>query len=245
MIHVNKIRRLSKGFTLIELTLSLTFVSVLLLAISMTIIQAGNIYSRGMVMKDINQSARSLMAEIKSDVASAGILSLDEGDYTVTKVSKRVVSGRLCLGNNSYLWNTADAIKGADSTLKLEASPDSMINIIKVPDPEKKYCAKTHTGALLVKNTVAALDVNRVSKLLFDGDHKLSITSFVINTSDTSYDSSTGQRLFSIDFAIGTGAASAMTDSRDSCRPSGEANSDPIYCNVQPFNLVVRTGGGV
>ena len=49
-----------KGFTLIELMLAMSFISVLLLSIAMVGIQAGKMYSRGIVLRDVNKAGRDI-----------------------------------------------------------------------------------------------------------------------------------------------------------------------------------------
>ncbi|UTX51280.1 prepilin-type N-terminal cleavage/methylation domain-containing protein [Candidatus Saccharibacteria bacterium TM7i] len=231
-----KIRKTNQGFTLIELMLAMTFVSVLLLAIAMTIIQAGNIYSKGMALRDINQSARLISDDFKKTVASAGRISLDGASYISTSVS-----GRLCLGNYSYLWNTIDAPGKTGVILSSDGTP---ITFIKIPDPSAVYCAKNSSGGLLAQS-VRADDAGKVTTLLSKGDHALAITALSVDTSNTVTDPSTGQRLFTVNYSIGTGDPRSMTQDRTACLLPNETNSDPIYCSVQRFSLVVRSGGEV
>ena len=98
MNHVDKTH---KGFTLIELMLAMTFISVLLLAIAMTIIQVGAIYNKGVALKDINQSGRGISDDISRTVAASEAFSLTTDYVTGTD------GGRVCLGSYSYIWNYA------------------------------------------------------------------------------------------------------------------------------------------
>jgi prepilin-type N-terminal cleavage/methylation domain-containing protein len=59
------IRGYKKGFTLIELMLAMSFISVLLLSIAMVGIQAGKMYSRGIVLRDVNQAGRDISDTIR------------------------------------------------------------------------------------------------------------------------------------------------------------------------------------
>lgn len=236
-------RKRSQGFTLIELMLSMAFVSALLLAIAMTIIQAGNIYNKGMALKDINQSARSIATDMQRTIATAGNISLGPDNYIVQMSGARAVTGRLCLGNYSYIWNTIDATTAMPISMRINET--ELIKAVKIPDATGIYCARDTSGALTVRNTIRPADVSRITQLLVDGDHELSIASFAVTSSDAAYDNATGQRLFTISYAISTGDAAAMTSDRNSCREAGSAGANPIYCNVQRFDLVVRSGGGV
>ena len=234
-----------QGFTLVELMLAMVFVSMLLLAIAMTIIQAGNIYSKGMALKDINQSARMLIDDMKRTVSAAGAVQLDAGSYMVRPATGVPVSGRLCLGNYSYLWNTVDATLENTHALRLPGGNPTLISMVKVVDVNKVYCATQTNGAPVIANTVRAADVEKVSSLLVEGDHTLSMTGFTVNIGSTAVDPTTGQRLLSVAFGIGTGEPSAMKADRSGCLAPGVANANPTYCNVQQFDLVIRTEGGV
>ena len=50
-----------RGFTLIELMLAIAFISMLLLAIAAVGIQVGRIYTRGIVLRDVNQAGREYL----------------------------------------------------------------------------------------------------------------------------------------------------------------------------------------
>lgn len=114
--------------------------------------------------------------------------------------------------------------------------------MIKVADPGRKYCAKNSLGALTY-TTISVADQIVTTELLKSGDHDLGIHSFVFNTPPASaLDDSTGQQLYSIRYVIGTSAISAMNANQTACLPPNTANADPLYCNVQQFNLVVRAG---
>ena len=247
MIHVNKHTISSRaGFTLIELMLAMAFVSVLLLAIALTIIQVGNIYSKGMALKDINQSARTINEDLRRTIAAAGSVSLEDDSYVVQSLADGTpVSGRLCLGGYSYVWNTVDASGSSQDSIKVSPTDDTLVTLVRVPDPSRIYCAKNTSNVLAVRGSIRAEDVPKVTTLLARGDHSLAITSFSIKSSATAQDNTTGQRLFSIAYGIGTGDPSTMEADRMSCRPPSDAASDSVFCNVQGFEVVVRSGEGV
>ncbi len=238
----------SQGFTLIELMLAMAFISVLLLAIAMTIIQVGTIYNRGMTLKEVNQSARSMSDELRRGIASSEAFALS------TKYVTNSAGARLCLGQNSYIWNYAKAITSADSELTEYASASlnatlGSIRFLKVPDPAGIYCAKNpSTGKFLygdIRTQDAGPATNITTELLKAGDRTLSIHQFSISSGANAKDSVTGQQLYSISFTIGTGNVTALTDDQSSCLPPGDPDSDFAYCTVQQFSLVVRAGDRV
>ena len=88
------------GFTLIELLLSLAFVSFLLIfVISATLAVMGE-YNKGIALKQINQSARSIIADMTTVVrlSTSGTANLSA-----------LASGRACFNGVSYVWNIKNA----------------------------------------------------------------------------------------------------------------------------------------
>lgn len=225
-----------RGFTLVELMLAMAFVSALLLAIAMTVIQIGNIYNRGITYKNVNQVGSSLVSELQRGIASSApfkvfINDVGEGEHYI----KKDWGGRLCTGQYSYIWNYGKAIKNPALTNNKYSDPDSdeAIRFIKVLDSNKNYCAAP--DAFITKSDAV--------ELLNDGQSDLAIHSFSIGPyDDSTYDLVTHQRLYNISFLLGTNDQDALDGSDNSCRLANEANSDPTYCAVNQFDIVVRAG---
>ena len=98
------IRGYKKGFTLIELMLAMSFISVLLLSIAMVGIQAGKMYSRGIVLRDVNQAGRDISDTIRRDFLQTNAEKIDSTGLRAPNNSNWS-TGRLCLGSHSYVWN--------------------------------------------------------------------------------------------------------------------------------------------
>jgi type II secretory pathway pseudopilin PulG len=135
MSHVNQ----KSGFTLVELMLAMGFVSVLLIAVLLTIIQIGGIYNRGLTLKEVSQAGRSLSSEIQRSISTSMPFDLDDSHYI-----SQPNGGRLCLGNYSYIWNYGQAIDDGDMN-KLNRYDDGdkrneIIYMVKTYDPGLHYC---------------------------------------------------------------------------------------------------------
>ena len=74
--------RRTKGFTIVELSLAMTFVSMLLLAIAMTAIQAGSLYNKGLVLESVNQAGRDIGDMLRRDFMQANAVRISKGDDT-------------------------------------------------------------------------------------------------------------------------------------------------------------------
>lgn len=252
----------TRGFTLIELMLSMTFVAILLLTIAMSVIQMGTIYNRGMAIKEVNQAARDVADDLRRSVQATGVFAISSSNADTTdfvRLTKSVngvtvpVSGRLCLGNYSYIWNTASALEGStpfpDRARYLTSAgiAGDAVNFVRVADTGKKYCAKDVSGILLNKNILYA-DTDNSTELIKPGDHTIHVLSFNVTTTDAAYDATSGQRLYQVLYTLGTGDTSAMTFTSGvptSCLPPGNPNSNLAYCNVQQFGIVLRAGNTV
>lgn len=249
------------GFTLIELMLAMTFVSVLLITIALTIIQMGTIYNRGMTLKEVNQASRDIADDFRRSVASSPSFSVpettistaDTTDYVIIANPDRttIYGGRLCMGNYSYIWNTAKALQADTANndqhitrYRSQSGQDTPVHFMKSPDVGKKYCQKDTDGELLNKSIVQS-DAAEAVELLKPGDHSLGVLLFQAVSSQEANDTTTGQRLYTFNYTIGSGDVSAMNQDQTACLPPGNLSSNLTYCNVQKFSIVLRAGNGV
>jgi len=227
MSHVDK----KSGFTLIELMLAMGFVSVLLIAIAMTVIQIGNIYNRGLTLKEVNQAGRSLSSELQRSISESAPFNISPGEGN--RYIKQTWGGRLCLGNYSYIWNYGKDIKSGNSNLNVYSNPNSPIRFVKVTDPNTSYC-KDPTSKINSSDAVELINVDQ---------HDLVVHSFNIGGDASADNTRIGQRLYYIDFVIGTNDGNAlMVESGVSCKPPSYIGSDLAYCSVNQFNIVARAG---
>jgi len=244
--------RVKSGFTIIELTLAMTFISVLLLAIAMTIVQLAEVYNRGLTIGELNQSARTISADISKDISVAPAFSLTSGaGHYVTQSW----GGSLCLGQYSYVWNFGSAVSayksGGNQTVNLMLNSDgtkSAFNLVRVVDS---------TGSMCLNNSAKTVPVGG-TELLSVTDHDLAVHEFCVVSNAAASDTLTGQQLFTVAYAIGTNDGAALTaastqacsggnvsDGLTACKPPGQTGADLQYCDVQEFTLVARAQNAV
>jgi len=234
-----------QGFTLIELMLAMAFVSALLIAIAMTVIQIANIYNRGMTLKDVNQAGRSLASELQRSIAASAAFNINTG------VGSRYIvqdwGGRLCLGQYSYIWNYGKAIDTGDTArLNTYSNSTDQIRFVKVLDPNTTYCSDSSTEI----DSTSAVELLNIGQKASEqsGVHTLAIHDFTISTSATAGDAKTGQQLYSMKFLIGTNDQTSLTFDAGGdviCKAPSESGADPAYCSVNQFNVVARAGNTV
>jgi type II secretory pathway pseudopilin PulG len=219
------------GFTIIELMLAMSFVSVLLIAIAMTVIQIGGIYNRGLTLKSVNQAGRMLTSELQRSIASSMVfdVSAAPGSQWV----KQEWGGRLCTGSYTYVWNYGNAIDKDDSRLNKYSDSDDTIRFTKVYDPSVELCTDPN-----VKPPVAS-----AVELLNIGENNLAVHNFSISSSSS--DPKTRQRLYSVNFVIGTNNQEAIDANHMTCKPPSDKESDLTYCSVNSFSIVVHAGNVV
>lgn len=113
-----------RGFTLVELLLSMAFVGFVLLFIVFAIFQVMGNYNKGIAIKNINQTARSITEEMSRFVRSTNTEAIN-----VNEVSR----GRLCLGGVSYVWNVT-------SSTTNRYTSGSPVTMARVEDPAGTLC---------------------------------------------------------------------------------------------------------
>lgn len=92
-----------RGFTIIELLLAMTFLSILLMAITMLIMQTIGIYDKGISLRAVDKAGRTLSSDVQR--------SFNQADPSKIIIPAPVnsgtpqESGRICTGNYSYVWN--------------------------------------------------------------------------------------------------------------------------------------------
>lgn len=224
--------RNKQGFTLIELMLAMTFVSALLLAIAMTVIQISNIYTRGLTLKEVNQAGRTISTELKRGISqSAPFTVLGPGP---TKYVVRPWGGRLCVGQYTYVWNYGSTLSKRNPPANgsnIYRNSASKIRFIKVPDSSGSYCS---TPTKPIESTGAI-------ELLASGDRDLALHRFTISNNPPT-DAKSSQSLYSISYVIGTNDQTALMSGsgQTSCRAPSDAASDLNYCSINQFDIVVR-----
>lgn len=227
----------NEGFTLIELTLSMSFISVLLLAIAMTVMQISSIYNKGVTLKATNQAGRSIGYELQKSISQVMPFNIDVDNPSSRYVTNEY-GGRLCTGQYSYVWNYGSKI--SDSRRNRYSVPNNNVNInfIKVVDSNANYCT----------DVSSVIDYSKSVELLPPGEHNLAVHSFDVVSNYMISDPKTNRRLYNIQYTIGTNNQSALTGGSSAatkCKDPGQSGSDPDYCSVNQFNISVLAGSSV
>lgn len=230
------------GFTIIELMLAMAFVSVLLIAITMTIIQLSNIYNKGTTLRAVDQAGRAISQDLQFTLSSSQPLDIGVNGADGLNYKQQVQvggemsnpdGGRLCTGSYSYVWNTGH---GISNPVNVYETGTEQIRMVKVRD----------TGALYCSDVARPVKSEDATELLSAGDRELAVQSFRI--APVAIDAVAGQVLYSVELELGTNDQESLTRSATittidtSCRPPSDAASARDFCAVSKFEFTVRTG---
>lgn len=240
------------GFTLVELMLAMAFVSMLLLSITMTAIQAGRIYNRGMVLRTVNQSGRDISDSIRRDFlqTNATKITTPEGgsaDSPVVVVEEggSQISGRFCLGQYSYVWNTAETLDQKDlSNPSVVYTTDggadkTSVSLVRVEDRDGQLCQRD----ISTSRYPSAINITSATHLLtpIGADdvviavHDMKITRMT--------DSDGSEQLYRIQFTLGTSEMSEINTLDGTCKPPDDEQANADFCAINNFDMIVRTNG--
>lgn len=234
-----------KAFTLIELMLAMTFVSVLLIAIAMLTIQISNTYTKGITLRDVNQAGLAVSNDLHRSINAAGAFDATPGADSFVQ---QPTGGRLCLGNYSYVWNDGQGLNEQASTLSNKfilpggAPSDEKIHYIKVADLGKSLCQPTNQADIDSDSTVSPVYADivfdqKVTEMLTAGDRDLAVQSFKIVSG------SLAKPLYYISIVIGTNGEGQITGiDGDECKPPSELDGDQDYCSINKFDIIARVG---
>lgn len=239
---MNRVAR-QTGFTIIELMLAMAFVSVLMVAITMTVIQMANIYNKGTTLRAVDQAGRAISRDIQTTVAAAQPLDVGTDGIGGVNYKPQVQiggeqnnpdGGRLCTGTYSYVWNTG---RGLQNPVNRYENDDSrQIRLVKVHD----------SGALYCNDVAHAIKADDATELLSAGDRELAVQSLKIIP--VAIDGVTQQTLYSVTLELGTNDQDSLDQSvaintiDTTCKPPSSAASQRDFCAVNKFEFTVRAG---
>ena len=104
------------GFTIVELTLATAFIAFILIFMLATMVQVMSNYNKGLAVKEINQTARTVSEEMGQLIQGTDASAIN---------TAYLGNGRVCLGGVSYVWN----VKGATTNKYTTGSSFTMVRV--------------------------------------------------------------------------------------------------------------------
>ena len=219
----------------------MTFVAMLMIAIAVLVINISRIYGKGITIKNVNETARSVLDDLSRSI-SASPAVVGENDVDYFPAGQR----RFCTGLVSYIWNEWTADGGwVTPTNNWNGQP---VKMIKVRDTNRNYCRASSAGEF------PAIDDNdNPEELLGDSAENLVLYGFMIfdNEDGKNINRRNGQVFYSGSFVIGTrsegvgNASGSISADGLTCLPPGGENQTGLeyYCAINKFNFSQRAMG--
>jgi Tfp pilus assembly protein PilV len=221
------------GFTIIELSLAMTFVSILLISIALLTIYLGKQYTRGQVMKEVNQAGTEIVGDIKRSIAGAYT-----NDITYKAFTDGSQATAICFGNVSYIANKPSRINTPAATLAKYAS-GTPARFAKVPDVGSSICAASAVPAVLpagARELLAIADGNEQSLAVYKLAFRRPASPY--GFIDPMYPD---RGLYIVDITIGTSQDTEILNDQQ-CKPPSDVQSGDEYCSINTFTVVGRVG---
>lgn len=239
---MNHVIKRQQGFTIVELLLAMSFVSLLLMAITMTVIQVTNIYTKGLTLRSVGQVGQTVAQDIRRSVEAARPLDVGTDENGGLHFKPMVAvggdlrnpdGGRFCTGSYSYIWNNG---KGLTQPVNKYAGSDELIRLVKVADNGSIYCSDPSRGVAQ----------DQATEMLSGGDRILAVQSFKVKRVGSNPDA--GQALYYITLEVGTNDEGSLNrevtlNSIDtSCQPPSDGVRLEDYCAINKFEFTARAG---
>jgi len=233
--------KVKSGFTIIELSISMAFVSVLLVSITMFVMSLTKIYTKGITIKAVNSNARFVIDDMRPTVTASP--RLDGGYFPAN-------AGRFCSGSYSYIWNSAQNILAArptpSSSINYNLLPnrydtdDDFIKLVKVLDPHQIYCVPNASGVFPRVPRDGAIVL-----IPTDDEADLALYDFQVLGS-----SSPVRTVYAASFVLGTlrgttttSLSGAISTTNQCNAPAADQAGDFDYCSINKFNFVMMATG--
>jgi hypothetical protein len=227
--------RLTTGFTLIELMLSMSFVAMLLVAIAGTTMEIIHIYTKGLTVREVNQAGRAISEDVQRTVATTAPFKVSPANQSDSKYITRTAGGRLCTGAYTYAWNYGKTRElsgdgGLPSVYNRYVSGRGTIRLVKVSD----------AGGMLCVNPNAAVPDDQAKELLMAGDRNLAVQRLTVTAG--ARDDASGQALYAVSLTLGTNDQAQLNATGSTCLPPNTGAGNDDFCAVNQFDIVVRAG---
>ena len=267
MIKTSRIFRTKQGFTITEVSLSMVFVSFLLLAIAALIMYSTTLYQKGLTLRAVNNTGLELVDELTRTISYSRTTNSDKyyfqyyGTVYLPNAGNQQLNevpywGVFCTGTYSYAWNTGyisnnstyrRTASGANFTdeQRLKVNGSSNFRLIRMNDSTRELCASVLAhGADSPNRTPSTPSVTNIHEMFSaSSEHQLALYDFRVYP-PTNHQL-TGHTFYTGSFVLGTihGSVDITTTSNVCKEPSDGLTTDFTYCAINKFNFAVRATG--
>lgn len=209
-----------RGFTMVELMVSMVFISVLLLAIAMLILQITSVYNKGLTMREANQAGQFIASELQRALNQTYTEEVFYEDMPANS------GARLCAGTTIYAWNYAEHL--SSGTNRVGGSAD--VRFVKFNGSPDDYCVEGDDGW---SNPAIPGDA---TELLAEGNSNIALHDFTFSRSDVTGDST--QTIYTMEMVVGTTDTGLIVG--NNCRADDLLADE--RCAINQFRFTARSG---
>lgn len=261
-----------KGFTIIETTLSMSFISVLLIMVTFLIMQMSSIYQKTLAVKAVNQTSQEIIEDITRHIHASTIVSasakcsgiddtyrtdcINDGafkyiyrqyEHDFGDGNSVPINGIFCTGLYTYIWNTGYAFK-KDQTKSFRAviNGNSDYRLVRAFDPGGDLCLANVNGATYEYNSSTispTYSASEPEELLSSSESDLAIYDLrVFHPARHAY---SGQAFYTGTFILATLQGDVdIKSSGEYCKASKDALFDEFtYCALNKYNFAAQATG--
>ena len=257
-----------KGFTLVELSLSLVFIGILSITAVLIINNTMLAYQRGLTLNKINDVGMDLVDDmrtvvqgspVKLDAGCAGenvddpscMYFVQKNNHDGRNTSRIPVHsvqydvplyGGFCTGKYSYLWRTG-YLDGGDHEIGVKINDDVGEGywLAKIKDEDRQICNKYKKMVKEHPGDDINFGVTEYEELI-PSDSRLAIYDLYVPKPAESDAIKT--MFYSVSFVLGTrGGGVNILAEGDYCTPPEGDNSNFNYCAINKFNFAAQAGG--
>lgn len=199
------------GFTITELSLAMTMLTVLMMIILLSILNIISVYNKGITLKRVNQSGATISHALQSSLRTSSLGNVRA--VTQQLGATTTVHTRMCTGVYSFIWSVYGDGDNAIETF----SNGNEITFIKIRDSGAQQCASSPPQL--------DQDDPNVSILLGDG---------LVVRPPTNVTISNDQKLIQAEYTISTPEGEDIIYDGTG-RASCQGGSDDDFCALNTF----------
>ena len=259
------------GFTIIETTLSMAFISVLLLMTTFLIIQMSAIYQKTVTVKAVNTAAEEIIEDISRHIRASTIVGTSskcsmindssrpecikdnafkyiyrqyEHNFDGTSVP---TNGIFCSGLYTYIWNTGYTFRKPNGNqYRAVINGNNNYRLVRAFDPGGELCSANVNGAVYeYKSGVnsPSYSVSSPEELLSTAEADLALYDLrIFHPARHAY---SGQAFYAGTFVLATLQGEInIKSSGEYCKASKDAYFDEFtYCALNKYNFAAQATG--
>jgi hypothetical protein len=235
MMGLNRHKRNSRGFTIVELTIATGVFSIILLLAMAGFIQIGKLFYKGVNITGTSDVGKHALNSIKSDVSFDTLTtSYDFQNAPVSTPSGNVERKYFCAGTNRYTFILHKQLNVDDEAAEMQTSVAGWYKFALLKDRIVTGCPNPFDTTSPSKDPI---DPSEVTELLGD---KMRLSHISIQPV-----AGTNNKLYTISIKVAYGDDSVFQGSTEitdnpACEPASTLGAS--FCYVSDLRTIVRKG---